>query len=38
MADHFALRFKVRAGDLGVTAVYDPETDSLVSVEPNDQV
>ena len=37
LADCFALRFKVRAGDFGVTAVYDPETDGLVSVEPIDQ-
>ena len=31
-------RFKVRAGDFGVSAVYDPETDGVISVEPNDQV
>ena len=37
-ADDFALQFKVRAGDLGVTEVYDPETDGLIPVEPNDQV
>ena len=38
LADYFALRFKVRAGDFGVSAVYDPEADGLISVEPNDQV
>ena len=34
LADDFALQFKVRAGDFGVTAVYDPGTDGLKSVEP----
>ena len=29
LADYFALRFKVRACDFGVTAVYDPETDGV---------
>ena len=38
LADFFALRFKVRAGDFGVTKVYDPETDEFIPVEPNDQV
>ena len=38
LADYFALQFKVRAGDFGVTEVYDPETDGLTPVEPNDQV
>ena len=38
LADYFALQFKVRAGDFGVTEVYDPETDGFTSVEPNVQV
>ena len=38
LADYFALQFKVRAGDFGVTEVYDPENDGFMSVEPNDQV
>ena len=38
LADHFALHFKARAGDFGVTEVHDPETDGFLSVEPNDQV
>ena len=32
LADYFALQFKVRAGDLGVTEVYDPENDGFISV------
>ena len=38
LADYFALQFKVRAGHFGVADVYDPETDGLIPVEPNDQV
>ena len=38
LADYFALQFKVKAGDFGVTEVYDPETDGLVPVEPHEQV
>ena len=29
LAEYFALQFKVKAGDFGVTEVYDPETDGL---------
>ena len=32
LADYFALQFKVRAGDFGVTEVYDPENDGFFSV------
>ena len=38
LADYFALRCKVRAGDFGVTKVYDPETDEFIPVEPNHEV
>ena len=37
-ADYFALQFKVKAGEFGVTEVYDPETDGPVPVEPPEQV
>ena len=38
LADYFALQFKVKAGDFGVTEVYDPETDGPFPVEPHEQV
>ena len=31
LADYFALQFKVRAGDFGVTEVYDRENDAFFS-------
>ena len=38
LEDFFALQFKVRAGNFGVTETCDPETDGLTAVEPIDQV